>query len=69
MTPKHLQVSQEEAGFVLSTLERDQLALAKKTPVARRRLRGGELLLLWALRLYLLFMLAVVFWQAWIAVR
>ena len=69
MVGKQQHVSQEEAGFVLSTLEHDQLALAKKTPVARRHLRGGELLLLWALRLYLIFMFAVVCWQAWIAVR
>ena len=69
MVGKQQHVSQEEAGFVLSTLEHDQLALAKKTPVARRPLRGGELLLLWALRLYLIFMFAVVCWQAWIAVR
>jgi hypothetical protein len=32
-------------------------------------LRGGELALLWALRVYVVFMMAVVFWQAWIAVR
>lgn len=69
MVAKHQHVSQEEAGFVLSTLERDQLALARKVPVPRRLLRRGELALLWVLRLYLLFMLAVVLWQAWIAVR
>jgi hypothetical protein len=37
--------------------------------VPRRRLKRGELALVWALRLYLVFMLVVVFWQAWIAVR
>ena len=69
MVTKHQHVSQEDAGFVLSTLEHDQLALAKKTPVPRRRLRGDELVLLWALRLYLIFMFAVVCWQSWLAVR
>jgi hypothetical protein len=58
-----------EASFVLSNLEPDQLALAKKVPVARRQLRGWKLLLVWSLRVYLVFMLVVVFWQAWLAVR
>jgi hypothetical protein len=65
--PEH--VSDADAGFALENLEPDQLALAKKVPVPRRRLKGGELALVWALRLYLVFMLVVVFWQAWIAVR
>jgi hypothetical protein len=69
MTPKHEQVSDADAGFVLSTLEPDQLAEAKRVGVPRRRLRGGELALLWALRIYVVFMLAVVFWQAWTATR
>jgi hypothetical protein len=62
-------VSDADAGFVLSNLEPDQLALAKNVPVARRQLRGWKLVLVWSLRVYLVFMLAVVFWQAWLAVR
>jgi hypothetical protein len=62
-------VSDADAGFALSNLEPDQLALAKKVPVPRRRLGAGELMLVWALRVYLIFMLVVVFWQAWTAVR
>ena len=58
-----------EASFVLSNLEPDQLALAKKVPVARRQLRGWKLILVWSLRVYLVFMMVVVFWQAWLAVR
>ncbi len=58
-----------EAEWVLSELEEDQLVEAKITPVPRRRLKGGELLLLWALRIYLVFMMVVVFWQAWTATR
>jgi hypothetical protein len=65
--PEH--ITEADAGFVLSTLERDQLVVAKNVSVPRRRLRGGELAVLWALRIYLLFMMAVVFWQAWTAVR
>jgi hypothetical protein len=54
-----------ERDLVLSTLEPDQLAEAKKRHVPRRRLRGPELLILWFLRIYLLFMIAVVVYQAW----
>jgi hypothetical protein len=69
MTKMHEHVSDADAGFVLSTLEPDQLAVAKNVSVPRRKLNGGELAILWALRVYLLFMLAVVFWQAWSARR
>jgi hypothetical protein len=55
--------------LVLSSLEPDQLANAKKHPIPRRHLKGPELLVLWALRLYLLFMMAVVGYQVWIAAR
>ena len=56
-----------DQSWVLSSLEPDQLARAKKHPIPRRRLKGPELLILWALRLYLLFMMAVVAYQVWIA--
>ena len=56
-------LSEEE--LVLSTLEPDQLAEAKKQPIPRRHLKGSELLVLWFLRIYLLFMIAVVIYQAW----
>jgi len=62
-------ISEEEVGWVLSNLERDQLVQEKSAPVPRRKLRGGELVLVWALRIYLIFMMAVVLWQAWTAVR
>jgi len=54
-----------DQDLVLSTLEPDQLAEAKKQPVQRRRLKSRELLVLWFLRIYLLFMIAVVVYQAW----
>jgi hypothetical protein len=51
--------------FVTSVLEEDQLSHAKKRPIPRRRLRGPELAVLWLLRIYLLFMIAVVLYQVW----
>jgi hypothetical protein len=62
-------ITEEEVGWVLQNLDRDQLVQEKSAPVPRRQLRGGELLLVWALRIYLIFMMVVVFWQAWTAVR
>jgi hypothetical protein len=53
---------------VLASLEPDQLATAKHR-FPRRILKGPEILLLWSLRLYLLFMLAVVLYQIWSAGR
>jgi hypothetical protein len=66
---EHEHASFADASLVLATLEADQLVAAKREPVPRRRLKGGELVLAWGLRLYVIFMLAVVFWQAWTAVR
>ena len=39
---EHEHVSDVDAGFVLSTLEHDQLVAAKREPVPRRQLRGGN---------------------------
>jgi hypothetical protein len=69
-----LKGEQEHASFsdtslVLSTLEHDQLVAAKREPVPRRKLKGLELVLAWALRLYVVFMMVVVIWQAWLAVK
>jgi hypothetical protein len=69
MPETHQHVSVADTRLVLSELEPDQLVAEKSAPVPRRRLSRGQLLLLWALRIYLLFMLAVVCWQAWLAVR
>lgn len=62
-------ISSSDQKLVLSSLEHDQLARAKKHFIPRRHLKGPELLVLWALRLYLLFMMAVVGYQVWAAVR
>jgi hypothetical protein len=49
--------------LVLSSLELDQLAARKKQPIPRRQLRGFEKLLLWSLRIYVVFMIIVVIYQ------
>jgi hypothetical protein len=56
--------NQSEQELVLAALEPDQLAEAKKQRVPRRHLKGSELAILWLLRIYLLFMVAVVIYQA-----
>jgi hypothetical protein len=67
--PPATSISPSDQSWVLSSLEHDQLANAKKHPIPRRHLKGPELAVLWALRLYLIFMMAVVVYQVWIAAR
>ncbi len=50
---------------ILASLEPDQLTGAKHRRLPRRSLKGPEILLLWSLRLYLLFMVGVVIYQFW----
>jgi hypothetical protein len=59
--------SSSDQALVLSSLEHDQLVRAKKHPIPRRHLKGPELAVFWTLRIYLLFMMAVVGYQVWIA--
>jgi len=61
------QFSPSDQTWVLSSLEHDQLVKAKKNPIPRRHLKGPELAVIWALRIYLLFMMTVVAYQVWIA--
>jgi hypothetical protein len=61
--------SAADESWVLSSLEHDQLVRAKKHHIPRRHLKGPELVVLWSLRLYLLFMMVVVGYQVWIAAR
>jgi len=60
-------ISTADESLVLSSLEHDQLVGAKKHPIPRRHLKGPELLILWSLRVYLMFMMAVVAYQVWTA--
>jgi hypothetical protein len=62
-------LSNADQSWILSTLEPDQLVKAKKHPIPRRHLKGPQLMLLWTLRLYLIFMMTVVAYQVWIAAR
>ena len=60
-------ISSADQQLALSSLEHDQLAQAKKHFIPDVILKGPELLVLWALRIYLLFMMAVVVYQVWTA--
>jgi hypothetical protein len=62
-------ISIADQKLVLSSLEHDQLVKARKHSIGRRQLTGSELFVLWGLRLYLLFMMAVVGYQVWMTVR
>jgi hypothetical protein len=63
------QISPSDQTWVLSSLEHDQLVKAKKHPIPLRNLKGPELAVIWALRIYLLFMMTVVAYQVWTAAR
>jgi hypothetical protein len=62
-------ISALDQNLVLSSLEPDQLVEAKKHPIPRRHLKAPVLLILWTLRIYLIFMTAVVAYQVWLAAR
>jgi hypothetical protein len=68
-TSTPLVVSPADQTLVFASLEHDQLVGAKKHHIPRRHLKGPELLVLWSLRLYLLFMVAVVIDQVCTAAR
>jgi len=61
--------SAPDQSWVLSSLEHDQLVKAKKHFIPRRHLKGPELLVIWVLRIYLVFMMTVVAYQVWLATR
>ena len=58
-----------QESFVTAVLEHDQLSQAQKKPVARKKLNATQLATFWLLRVYLLFMIAVVLYQVWLSVR
>lgn len=55
--------SPQDEDLALKVLERDQLAQAKAQRYPRRKLKGIEKWVVWGLRVYLIFMLAVVLYQ------
>ena len=65
----HSSIAASDRELVLASLDRDQLTGLKKRIIPRRHLRGAEKFVLWSLRIYLLFMMAVVVWQVWIGAR
>ncbi|MGB6429717.1 MAG: hypothetical protein WBF06_03975 [Candidatus Acidiferrales bacterium] len=62
-------ITSSDQALVLSSLERDQLAGLRKRVIPRRHLKGFEKFIIWSLRIYLLFMMAVVIYQVWIGTR
>jgi hypothetical protein len=63
-------VSREELTAVMTALEPDQLISTKEHHhCPRRRLTRTEMILFWALRVYLVFMVGVVVYQIWTGVR
>jgi len=62
--PEH-RIDPSEQDLVLSALEHDQLAAVKKHRYPRRTLKRLETFIIWSLRIYVLFMVAVVLYQVW----
>jgi hypothetical protein len=64
------EVSREEFTSVMTSLEPDQIISTKEHHhCPRRRLTRTEMLLFWAVRIYLVFMVGVVVYQIWTSVR
>jgi hypothetical protein len=61
--PHPIEVSDSAKEMVMSTLERGQLAGMKKQFLAKRKLTGVEVSVLWSLRFYLVFMVVVVVYK------
>ena len=61
----HSSITSSDQELVLSSLEPEQLAGLKKHTIPRRHLKGLEKLVVWSLRIYLLFMMAVVIFEVW----
>jgi hypothetical protein len=63
-------LSREVLTSVMTALEPDQIISTKERHhCPRRRLTRTEMILFWALRIYLVFMVGVVVYQIWTSVR
>ncbi|MGD0825252.1 MAG: hypothetical protein ABR908_11755 [Terriglobales bacterium] len=63
-------VTREDLASVMTALEPDQIIFAKEHHhCPRRQLTRTEMILFWALRIYLVFMVGVVVYQIWTGVR
>jgi len=67
MQPSPPETDASATAHVLAVLEPEQLSHARHS-LPRRRLTRSEIFLLWSLRAYLLFMLGVVMYQAWVGI-
>ena len=56
-------INAADQELVFSSLEPDQLAAATRRHLPRRKLSRAQMLIFWSLRIYLLFMIAVVIYQ------
>jgi hypothetical protein len=62
--------SQDTSSWVREVLEPDQLSSAKNMQlVGRRQLKRGTVIILWALRLYVVLMMLIIAYQIWSVVQ
>ena len=63
-------IAQDTSAWVREALEPDQLSTAKKAQrISRRHLSPGTVLILWALRLYVLVMMFIIAYQIWTVIQ